>query len=252
MTQLTILIPVYNELASAPSLATALLPEVGALVGATPVSGLTLDSVEILFVDDGSQDCTLPALQASFAAHSVPGVFVNYVSHPVNLGLGAALRTGFAAARGEVIVTTDSDSTYRFSEIRALLGRLLPDVDLVTASPYHPSGGVENVGVQRLLFSRGASVIYRILVDRRIHTYTALFRAYRRCVADIRFEADGFLAVAELLVRARLAGHRLAEHPTVLHLRTRGVSKARLGRVTLTHLHFMVRLLFHRLGLGNL
>lgn len=252
MTQLTILIPFHNESATVPFLPAALLPELAALVGATPAPGLTLDSVELLLVDDGSQDGTLPALRASFAAHSVSGVSVTYASHPVNLGLGAALRTGFAAARGEVIVTTDSDGTYRFSEIRKLLGCLAPNVDLVTASPYHPLGGVENVTFHRLLFSRGASMLYRILVDRRIHTYTALFRAYRRPVAAIPFQADGFLAVAELLVRARLAGHRLAEYPTLLHLRTRGVSKVRLGRVTRAHLRFMGRLCFHRLGLVTL
>jgi dolichol-phosphate mannosyltransferase len=249
MTLLTVLIPCFNEAETVPDLPGSLLPELGALVGESPAPGLTLDSVELLFIDDGSLDGTLKLLRTSFAAHSTPGVFVNYASHPANLGLGAALRTGFAAAQGDVIVTTDSDGTYRFSEIRTLLGRLAPEVDLVTASPYHPSGGVENVSFHRLLFSRGASMVYRILLDRRIHTYTSLFRAYRRNVADVGFQSDGFLAVSELLVRARLAGYRLAEYPTVLHLRRRGFSKARLGRLTVAHLRFMISLLLHRLAL---
>ena len=50
------------------------------------------------------------------------------------------MRTGFEAAVGQVIVTTDSDGTYKFAEMPALLACLKPGVDIVTASPYHPEG----------------------------------------------------------------------------------------------------------------
>src|SRR5205809_175854 len=80
---------------------------------------------------------------------------------------------------------------------------LRPGIDIVTASPYHPDGGVDGVAAYRLVLSRGSSLIYRLLVGSDLHTYTALFRAYRRdVVRSVEFRADGFLAVAEILVNA--------------------------------------------------
>jgi len=59
-------------------------------------------------------------------------------------------------------------------------------------------------------------------------------------------EHQGFLAVAEILVRATLAGYSIAEYPTVLRARRYGQSKARVVRITMTHLQFLTNLLLHR------
>ena len=239
---LSLVIPCCNEVDNVPKMARELFPVVEALARAR--------AVEVIFVDDGSTDGTWAALTEAFGGRSGPSVWVRIERHPVNRGLGAALRTGFAAARGEVIITTDSDGTYRFSEIPALLARLTPDVDVVTASPYHPQGGVAGVPAYRLILSRGSSAIYRLLVDRKVHTYTALFRAYRRRVIEaVPFESDGFLAGTELLVKAMLKGFRVAEYPAVLHVRTAGTSKAKLMRTVRAHLRFQAKVLLYRLGL---
>jgi dolichol-phosphate mannosyltransferase len=201
---------------------------------------------ELVLVDDGSSDDTFARLSSTFAAWDN----VRIVQHERNLGLGAALRTGFALANGEVIVTTDSDGTYPFTTIPALLDLLQPGIDIVTASPYHPSGGVDGVPAYRLLFSKGASAMYRVLLDPRLHTYTAMYRAYRREVIErIPTTADGFLMVTELLVGALLAGYRAAEFPAVLRVRRYGQSKARVWQITRSHLRFQARVLLQRLGL---
>src|SRR4029079_551102 len=108
---------------------------------------------EVVLVEDGSSDDTFACLSSTFNTWGN----VTIVQHERNRGLGAALRTGFAHARGEIIVTTDSDGTYPFTTIPALLDLLQPGIDIVTASPYHPSGGVDGVPAYRLLFSKGAS-----------------------------------------------------------------------------------------------
>ena len=132
---LSIVIPCCNEEDSVPHLADKLFPVVEALRRGC--------AVEIVFVDDGSTDATYARLQDITRSHSDTRI----VQHPANRGLGAALRTGFAHARGDVVVTTDSDGTYRFTEIPALLAGLKPGVDIVTASPYHRRGRVANVPV---------------------------------------------------------------------------------------------------------
>lgn len=239
---LSIIIPCYNEVENIPKIQREFFPIARELA--------KTHSLEVIFVDDGSSDETWQALIDTFGASSEPGITVRFERHEVNRGLGAALRTGFAAARGEVIVTTDSDGTYKFSEIPTLLSYLTPGVEIVTASPYHPQGDVVGVPAHRLVLSRGSSTIYRLLVDWQLHTYTCLFRAYRRkVIEDVSFESDGYLAGTELLVNGMLMGYRLAEYPAVLHSRVFGASKAKLVRTILAHLRFQARVLLHRLNL---
>ena len=207
--------------------------------------------VELVLVDDGSSDATWERMQ-QLAGGLVLGTGpILLRRHQQNQGLGAALRTGFLAATGQIVVTTDSDATYRFSEIPLLLERLQSGIDVVTASPYHPQGGVDGVPAYRLVLSRGSSLIYRLLVGGQLHTYTALFRAYRRdVIRTVTFKADGFLAVAEVLVNAILAGYRVAEYPTVLHSRVAGASKAKLARTIAAHVRFQLAVLRQRLTVG--
>ncbi len=200
--------------------------------------------VQLVLVNDGSRDETGRLLEQTFS--DWPDTVI--VHHAANRGLGAALRTGFAHATGDVIVTCDSDGTYPFSEIPALLDRLTPEIDLVTASPYHPGGGVECVPAYRVFISKSASLCYRLLVNPRIHTYTALFRACRRHVIEqITTQADGFLMVTEWLVESLLHGYRVAEYPATLRVRQYGQSKARVWQITKTHLRYMAGILRRRL-----
>jgi dolichol-phosphate mannosyltransferase len=238
--QVSIVIPFYNEVLNVAKLQAELVPVAAALSVAGPI--------ELILVDDGSTDGSLEAFRQGI--HPSAGVDLRFERHTQNRGLGAALRTGFAVAQGEVVVTTDSDGTYAFGEIPALLARLTSSVDLVTASPYHPRGGVDGVPGYRLVLSRGSSLIYRILVDAHLYTYTSLFRAYRRSVISlVPFQSSGFLAGTELLVKALLLGYTAAEYPTVLHSRASGVSKAKLTRTTMAHLRFQGQIVLHRLGL---
>jgi dolichol-phosphate mannosyltransferase len=239
MTPHTILIPGYNEAANVGRLRTELWPVACAMAESSPV--------EVLLVDDGSTDDTAAAFEAFRDELQHRGVTTCVVRHGVNRGLGAALHTGFIHASGQVVITTDCDATYAFDEIPMLIAHLA-NADVVTASPYHPDGAVENVPPSRLALSRSASSLYRLVVDPRIHTYTALFRAYRRAVLEqVPFNSDGFLAGTELLVNARLMGFRIVEYPTVLRVRRFGSSKAKLARTTQAHLGFMARVAAYRL-----
>lgn len=248
---LSIVIPCYNEADNVDKLVTEFLPVAQGLVGTALPTGETVKGVEVIFVDDGSKDGTYAALTAALGGVDAPGVAFRFERHEVNRGLGAALRTGFAAAAGEVIVTTDSDGTYRFETIPALLAHLKPGVSIVTASPYAPGGAIANVPGYRIVLSKGSSLLYRLLVDPHIHTYTALFRAYRReVITRIPFESNGFLAGTELMVNAMLAGYKVAEYPTTLYSRAFGASKAKILRTIRAHLAFQGNVLLRRLRLA--
>jgi dolichol-phosphate mannosyltransferase len=247
--KLSIIVPCYNEAENVSKLYSELFPVVKDIIihgNDNPLEAI--DSSEIIFVDDGSRDETYLKLKECFGIKNEAGITFKFLKHEKNLGLGAAIRTGFSNASGDILVTVDSDGTYAFSEIPALLSLLTPGVDMVTASPYHPKGGVVGVPAYRLFLSRGSSVLYRILVNWHVHTYTCLFRAYRSgIVVDTPFNSDGFLAGTEILVKAILKGYHVAEFPAVLHKRIYGVSKAKIAQTIFSHLSFQWWVLIYRL-----
>ena len=249
--KLSIIVPCYNEVDNVDKLHGELLPVVEKVVlhgwkNATE----EICTAEIIFVDDGSRDNTFARLLDAFGGCTRSDVLIKFLQHKTNLGLGAAIRTGFNHADGDIIVTVDSDGSYEFAEIPALLAYLVADIDIVTASPYHPMGRVIGVPAHRLLLSRGSSALYRILVDWDVYTYTCLFRAYRsRVIKGLHFRSDDFLAGTEILVNAMLEGYHVAEFPAVLHKRMYGASKAKILRTIVSHLKFQGFVLFYRMQL---
>jgi dolichol-phosphate mannosyltransferase len=236
--KISLIIPAYNEADGVNQTRDSLVPVLHEL--------REHYTVELVFVDDGSIDNTQALLREAFG--ELPEMRI--IPHDVNRNLGAALRTGFQNATGDVIVTTDFDGTYAFDLIPVLLTRFGElDTDILTASPYHPQGHVAGVPGYRLLFSFGASLAYRLLVNWDIHTWTALFRAYKREVVDtVTFDSDDFLAGTELLVNAIRRGYRVAEFPTTLHQRSFGQSSIKIARVTRAHMRFLLHILRLRLA----
>ncbi|MBI4349623.1 MAG: glycosyltransferase [Elusimicrobia bacterium] len=237
--RLSIVVPMFNERAGISRFRKQLTYALELLADQ---KGLGREDIEVIVVDDGSRDGTAELLSEMSRED---GFVVR--THLENRGLGAALRTGVNAATGDVIVTADADCTYPLSEIPKLLELLDGSTSIVTASPYHPLGGVDGIPLWRLMLSRSLSLLYSALLWRRIHTWTAVFRAYRRVALEaVPCWSTGFVAVTEMLVLPMLAGHRVREHPTVLHRRMFGVSKMRTVRVIGEHLRFITSLLRRR------
>lgn len=192
--------------------------------------------VEYVLVDDGSGDRTWELLQQGVA--SLPRA--KAVRHERNLGVAAAIRTGVLATDSAFVASIDGDLSYDPRELRAMVALLQQGADVVTASPYHPRGGVRNVPGWRLFLSRGLSLAYRVLLGSPIRTWTACFRVYRRAaVADLPLVHPRFLGTAEWLVRVLRRGGRVAEHPCVLEARLFGVSKMKTLRTIGGHLRLL-------------
>jgi dolichol-phosphate mannosyltransferase len=129
-----------------------------------------------------------------------------------------------------------------------LVARLQPGVDLVTASPYHRDGRVENVPHWRLALSRLASRLYGLACRHRLSCYTSCFRVYRRsAIAPIELENERFVGVAELLWKVLDRGGVVVEHPALLRSRVAGQSKMRIVRATLGHLRLIGKIAVTRL-----
>ncbi len=236
-TRLSVVIPCFNESAGLGYLERTLAHVAEAM---SPQHEL-----EYVFVDDGSTDETWTQLQERFG----PRADCVLVRHPINRGVAGAIRSGVMAARENIVASIDADCTYDPHELPGMVALLADDVALVTASPYHPRGGVRNVAAWRLLLSRGLSSIYRRLLTNRLHTITSCCRIYRRdVVLSVPMAYGDYRGIAEWLIRIDLAGGRIVEYPTVLHARVLGTSKMKVVRSILGHLQLMLNMLRLRFG----
>ncbi len=233
----TVHVPCYDEEEAVENLARRLLPARDAIEAETPWR------LDLLLFDNGSTDRTLERLREAFAG--VPRARVHH--SPVNLNVGGSLRAALPLTDAEVVVQLDADCTYDPLLVRELLRALDAGADVAIASPYHPQGAVEGVPPWRLVLSHTLSRLYRLATRLELYTYTSMVRAYRRRVLEaITWQADGFLATAEIAVRAHQAGFHLVEVPAVLHVREFGQSKIRVARVARDHVLFLARLAAER------
>jgi glycosyltransferase involved in cell wall biosynthesis len=232
----SVVVPMYNERECVGSLLTR-LDEVTREMA-------SVYEFEFVLVDDGSTDGTVELLQAALAGRQG----FRIVRHEKNQGIGAAIQTGLRESRHEIVASIDSDGSYDPALIAELAPLLRPGVDLVTASPYHSAGHVENVPAWRLAISRLASRLYGVACGERLSCYTSCFRIYRRATtAPIVVENLGFVGVAELLCRVLENGGVVVEHPAVLRGRMAGHSKMRVVRASLGHFYLIGQIIGRRM-----
>jgi len=211
---LSIVIPCYNEEEGIPHLVSQLNVALQKLEQQY--------AVELVFVDDGSKDKTHELLQKYYGSDARAKI----VQHEQNRNLGAALRTGFSHCCGDYVAALDSDCTYNPEVLLTMLGMMDDQTHMVTVSPYHPQGKVNNVPGYRIFLSKGVSLLYKTVLSCPLHTYTAMVRVYKKEVINqVQFKADNFLGVTELLVKSLLQGYKAKELPVELSVRKFGVSK---------------------------
>jgi len=175
------------------------------------------ETFEIIAVNDGSRDRTQVLADELTAAH--PGV-VRAVHHPTNLGYGAALRSGFAAARYELVAFTDGDRQFRVEDLGRLTERLgaadHPDVvvgyRIRRADP-----------LVRTLYARAYRLANRIFFGLTVTDVDCACKLFRReALDDIHVESDGAFFSAELLIKLRAAGRSVVEVGVPHYPRTAG------------------------------
>jgi dolichol-phosphate mannosyltransferase len=222
---ITILLPAYNEEATIARVIAAIHAEVRLDGG---------EGYEILAVDDGSTDATARILD-DLAAHDGA---LTVIHHPRNLGLGAALKTGFRAARGRLVVTLDADLTHPVAFIRAMVDAC--DVDFVVASRFVPGGGMDGVPWWRVAISQVGNVVFHALFRSPLRDITAGYKLYRtELVRELPIESMGFEVQLEITIRLLKGGATFREIPYTLVNRTLGASKLNYPKVIVKYLRLL-------------
>lgn len=179
------------------------------------VAGLAVVAV---VVDDGSTDDTADIAEQAGAV---------VVRHPLNLGQGEGLRTGFATAEAlgaDVVVTMDADGQHDPAELPSLVEPVVAgEADYVQGSrflgQYDDAGGVRDLGIR--LFT----ALINLLARTRITDCTNGYRAIRvRDLAGLHLVEDRFSA-SEILIETAAAGLRMREVP--VHIRSRHAGTSR-------------------------
>jgi len=230
---ISVVVPCYNEMDGIQQLEEKLLPVAERISARHPI--------ELIFIDDGSTDETFRVLQETFGKHQ----HCRIIKHARNLNLGGAIRTGITESKGAWIANIASDCTYDPPMLEPMIAAMEDGADLVTVSPYHPNGRVDGVPAHRLALSKGLTFLYRLVLRKRIYTFTAMNRMYRREIcAGIQSPASDFTSVAEMMIKALKQNLRVVELPAVLSVRQFGESKLKTGRVIRAHIRLLRRLIF--------
>ncbi|MGV3503761.1 MAG: glycosyltransferase family 2 protein [Adhaeribacter sp.] len=199
---LTLIIPVYNEAATIRTVLETVL-------------ALRLDQdvqKELIVVDDGSGDGT-GRIVLDFIRQQADAE-INYLKHPVNLGKGAAIRTGIRAATGDCILVQDADLEYDPAEIDVLLKPLLQGrADVVYGSRF--MGGQAH----RVLFfwhsigNKFLTFLSNMFTDLNLTDMETGYKLFRREVLQgIRLQENGFGFEPEITAKiARVPGIRIYE-----------------------------------------
>jgi glycosyltransferase involved in cell wall biosynthesis len=162
--------------------------------------------LEVLVVDDGSTDST---------ARIARGGGATVVSHPVNLGKGAALRTGFdrfLASGRKAVVTLDADGQHSPAEIPSLVRCWLETgADIVIGTRRRNVGGMPPL---RVITNTLGSLLVSLSAGTWIRDSQSGYRLLgRRVVDEVRTTSPGYLAESEILIRAATRGFTIREAP---------------------------------------
>ncbi len=214
------IVPAYNEEATIESVVQEIVKKV--------------PGIDICVVDDGSTDSTRIRAQRS-------GAIV--ISHPLNMGIGVAVQTGFMYAvhhKYDSAVQVDGDGQHDPVFIPAMMSLLAQgEADVVSGSRFIDKGGYKSSFLRRIgiwFFE----IMNRVLVGQRISDSTSGFRAFNR--PAIEFLADDYpedYPEPEVVIMLKKAGFRIKEVPVVMRERQGGRSSIRGFKP----FHYMVKVI---------
>ena len=221
---LSIVFPMWNEESSIHLAVDAAREAAGFLM----TSG-DIDDYQIVIVNDASTDAT--GRSADAIAAEDERVVVQHHQH--NLGLGGSIKTGLAAATGELVLYTDADLPCDLLEClsRALRLMRLYGADVVSA--YRHDRTAE--GPRRAVYSFAYNLMIRGTFGLRVRDINFAFKLMRRAVLDhVVLESEGSFIDAELLIRAHRLGFHIIQFGVDYFPRTRGVSTLSSGATIAT------------------
>ncbi len=200
--KITLIIPTFNEEGNLPHV----LPKIPSLVD------------EIIIVDGHSSDNTV-----AVAGKLCPRARIIYQE---GKGKGAALRTAFKHAIGDIVVTIDADGSMNPEEIVRFVEALKGEYDFAKGSRFLRSGGTNDAPGHRLFGNWALALITNILYQTHYTDVTYGFNGLsKRCLEKIKLRSNGFSIETEMAIKAKKAGMKITEIPSFESPRISGQAK---------------------------
>ena len=193
--KLTVIIPCFNEVGT--------LSQVVAAVKASPVK-----NCEIIIVDDNSTDGTREILQSQIESQVDRVIY-----HRKNRGKGAALRTGFAAATGDIVVIQDADLEYDPQEYPLLIKPILNNkADVVFGSRFMGRGPHRVLYYWHMVGNMFLTTLSNMLTNINLTDMETCYKAFRReVIQSIKIEENRFGFEPEITAKVAKMGCRIYE-----------------------------------------
>ena len=193
--KLTVIIPCFNEVGT--------ISQVVAAVKASPVK-----NCEIIIVDDNSTDGTREILQSQIESQVDRVIY-----HRKNRGKGAALRTGFAAATGDIVVIQDADLEYDPQEYPLLIKPILNNkADVVFGSRFMGRGPHRVLYYWHMVGNMFLTTLSNMLTNINLTDMETCYKAFRReVIQSIKIEENRFGFEPEITAKVAKMGCRIYE-----------------------------------------
>ncbi len=206
------------------------------------ISELVEAGLKVIAVDDASTDNSAEEIDASGAFR---------VSHPINLGAGGALQTGYEAALrftdATYIACFDADGQHQLSDLLGMVELIRTGYDVVMGSRFL-DGQTQMSPFRRLILRTATKVMNRRSGTKLTDAHNGLRLITREVAASIRLSHTGMAYASELEEDLTRPGRRVAEHP--VHILYTDYSRAK-GQPLLNSVNILADTIAHRVSEGR-
>lgn len=228
----SLVIPTYNEAKNLE----ILLPEM--------IDIFKIWNIEIIFIDDGSNDGTREYIQSQMKISSN----IKLIERPGLMGIGSALIEGYDLARGKYIVSVDSDLSFPSEDVGKIAQLLFSDkYDMVLGSRYLTGSYYEAPNFEILkkkTVSRLGNIFLRLTTGIKVHDFSANCRGIKRAVwTELHLKSRDNFMLFETIWRVHKKRLAITELPVRFFDRRFGSSKLKLGSAMRKFLIQYIRLL---------
>lgn len=193
--KLSVIIPCFNEIGTIAQVVEA-------------VKGSPIKDCEIIIVDDYSTDGTRKLLKSEIESQVDQVIY-----HNKNKGKGAALRTGFAAANGDIVIVQDADLEYDPQEYPLLIEPILKDkADVVFGSRFQGSRPHRVVYYWHMVGNKFLTTLSNMLTNINLTDMETCYKAFRtEIIQSIRIQENRFGFEPEITAKVARKNCRIYE-----------------------------------------